>query len=65
MSFIIASVYFYLGKISKAPAGPLYEEVDLAAPAPRGQDIQMESNEAYGQVRSYNWKKLYLLFFPV
>ena len=40
--------------VSKAPAGPLYEEVDLAAPAPPGQNIEMESNEAYGQVRSYN-----------
>ena len=32
------------------PAGPVYEEVDLAM-APRTQDIQVESNEAYGQVR--------------
>ena len=33
-----------------APAGPVYEEVDLAM-TPRTQDIQVESNEAYGQVR--------------
>ncbi len=33
-----------------APAGPVYEEVDLAI-TPRTQDIQVESNEAYGQVR--------------
>ena len=33
-----------------APAGPVYEEVGLAM-TPRAQDIQMESNEAYGQVR--------------
>ena len=45
--------FIFSASVSKA-AGPLYEEVDLAAPAPRGQDIQMESNEAYGQVRSYN-----------
>ena len=32
------------------PAGPVYEEVDLAM-TPRTQDIQVESNEAYGQVR--------------
>ncbi len=33
-----------------APAGPVYEEVGLAM-TPRTQDIQVESNEAYGQVR--------------
>ncbi len=33
-----------------APAGPVYEEVGLAM-TPRAQDIQVESNEAYGQVR--------------
>ncbi len=33
-----------------APAGPVYEEVDLAM-TPRTQDIQVESNEAYGRVR--------------
>ena len=32
------------------PAGPVYEEVDLAM-TPSTQDIQVESNEAYGQVR--------------
>ena len=47
---------YFLGSasVSKAPAGPLYEEVDLAAPAPPGKNIEMESNEAYGQVRSFN-----------
>ncbi len=47
---------FFLGSasVSKAPAGPLYEEIDLTALAPPGQNIEMESNEAYGQVRSYN-----------
>ena len=33
-----------------APAGPVYEEVDLAM-TPRTQDIQVESDEAYGHVR--------------
>ncbi len=33
-----------------AAAGPVYEEVGLAM-TPRTQDIQVESNEAYGQVR--------------
>ncbi len=31
-----------------APAGPVYEEVGLAM-TPRAQDIQVESNKAYGQ----------------
>ncbi len=37
-------------EVPKASAGPVYEEVDLAM-APRTQDIQVESNKAYGQVR--------------
>ena len=37
-------------EVPTAPAGPVYEEVDLAM-TPRTQDIQVESNEAYGQVR--------------
>ncbi len=38
-------------EVPKASAGPVYEEVDLAIMAPRTQDIQVESNKAYGQVR--------------
>ncbi|XP_064407455.1 complement component receptor 1-like protein [Halichondria panicea] len=38
-----------------APAGPVYEEVDLAM-TPRTQDIQVESNEAYGQTAKQNIK---------
>ncbi len=38
-------------ELTKAPAGPVYEEVGLAM-SPRTQDIQVESNEAYGQVRN-------------
>ncbi len=33
-----------------APAGPVYEEVDLAM-TPQTQDIQVDSNKAYGEVR--------------
>ncbi len=37
-------------EVPTAPAGPVYEEVDLAMTT-RTQDIKVESNEAYGQVR--------------
>ena len=37
-------------EVPTASAGPVYEEVVLAMTS-RTQDIQVESNEAYGQVR--------------
>ncbi len=36
--------------VRKAPAGPVYEEVGLST-SPKAQDIQVKSNQAYGQVR--------------
>ncbi len=35
-----------------APAGPVYEEVGLVMIPARTQDIQVECNKAYGQVRN-------------
>ncbi len=47
----ISCIYDLAGnEVPITPAGPAYEEVDLAM-TPRTQDIQVESNEAYGQVR--------------
>ena len=46
----IGSTQLSDNKVPKVAAGPVYEEVGLVT-AQRTQDIQVVSNEAYGQVR--------------
>ncbi len=49
-SLSIGSTQLSDNKVPKVAAGPVYEEVGLVT-AQRTQDIQVVSNEAYGQVR--------------
>ncbi len=48
-------IFLWLGSIDsqhevpEAPAEPAYEEISIAT-SPRAQEIEVESNEAYGQV---------------